>query len=84
MGNFGEVLNLVIWQIFRRSPNLINACVHMMLIIQIAKFKSYQNQMRAVLPNLMLTKIYYLNLPAIQYIALQANSILRLCIPLAM
>ena len=42
-GNFGQVFNLVIWQIFQKLFNLkladlISACVPMMLGIQIAKF----------------------------------------------
>ena len=57
VGNFGKVFNLVIWRIFQRLRNFLsrqfklNACGPMTLIIQIAKFKSCQYHMRAVLPN---------------------------------
>ena len=59
-GNFGEVFNLAIWQIWYRSPKLVNfdkidAYKPMALSIQIAKFKF--RQLRAISPNLMLTKV---------------------------
>ena len=59
-----EVLvRFLIWQfgkLGKDRQNLkltINACVSMALSILIAKFKFHQYELRAVLPNLMLTKV---------------------------
>ena len=62
VGNFGEVFNSAVRQIFIKSPNfnpqiLVNACMRMALSIQITKFKIRQYQLAAVSPNLMLAKV---------------------------
>ena len=45
MGNFVKVFKLVNWRIFNlKVANELNACVPMMLSIQIAKFKFCQYQ----------------------------------------
>ena len=65
MGNFGEIFNLAINNFPKVAKckivnlNIMYICVHVMLIVQIAKFKSHQYQMRITSPNFMLTKIIH-------------------------
>ena len=68
VGNFGKVSDLEIWRSWVKIAKLktyqfkLDVCTPMTLSIQIAKFKSRQHQLRAISPNLILTKMN-----AIQY-----------------
>lgn len=54
VGNFGKILICQFGEFFKGSKIKFNVCTLMILNIQIAKFKSYQYQLRATSPNLKL------------------------------